>query len=137
MSAAFQFDLVSPEAVLMSQSVTEVVIPGSQGDFGVLADHAPLLSSIRPGVVRVTQKNGENHLIFIAGGFADVNDNLCTVLAEEAVNLDEIKPAELKTMIEELETEYKNNIGMEEEHYIRRQIEVLVAKLDAVEAYKL
>ena len=137
MSASFQFDLVSPESVLMSQPVKQVVIPGAQGDFGVLADHAPLLSSIRPGVVRVTYENDETHMVFVGGGFADVKDNLCTILAEEAVTLDEIEPTALKEKISELEAEYEKNIGLEEEHYIRRQLEILLAKLDAVNIYKI
>jgi|AntRauTorckE6833_2_1112554.scaffolds.fasta_scaffold54113_2 F-type H+-transporting ATPase subunit epsilon len=136
MSAAFQFDLVSPESILMSHPVTQVVIPGSKGDFGVLADHAPLLSSIRSGVIRVTYENGEKHMVFVSGGFADVNGSLCTVLAEEAVNLDDLDAEELKAVIGELEANHKENIGMEEEHYIRRQLEIMLAKLDAVKTYK-
>ena len=136
MSAAFQFDLVSPESILMSHPVTQVVIPGSKGDFGVLADHAPLLSSIRSGVIRVTYENGEKHMVFVSGGFADVNGSLCTVLAEEAVNLDDLDAEELKAVIGELEANHKENIGMEEEHYIRRKLEIMLAKLDAVKTYK-
>jgi F-type H+-transporting ATPase subunit epsilon len=94
------------------------------------------MSSLRSGVIRVTYENGEKHMVFVSGGFADVNGSLCTVLAEEAVNLDDLDAEELKAVIGELEANHKENIGMEEEHYIRRQLEIMLAKLDAVKTYK-
>lgn len=134
----FRFDLVSPEAIVMSEDVKQVVIPGSVGEFGVLAHHAPLLSSIQPGVVRATEPNGNEVLYFVTGGVADINDNLCTVLAEEAANLDDLDDVEeLKKAVEELRLQQQNHIGMEEEHYIQRQLDIAIAKLDAVETFVL
>lgn len=134
----FKFDLVSPEAVLMSEDVKQVVIPGAVGEFGVLADHAPLLSSLQPGVVRTTGEDGHEHMIFVTGGVADIKDNLCTVLAEEAANLDDLDDvAELEKAVEELRMQQNNHIGMEEEHYIQRQLEIMLAKLDAIKTYKV
>lgn len=134
----FKFDLVSPEAVLMSEDVKQVVIPGAVGEFGVLADHAPLLSSLQPGVVHTTGEDGHEHMIFVTGGVADIKDNLCTVLAEEAANLDDLDDvAELEKAVEELRMQQNNHIGMEEEHYIQRQLEIMLAKLDAIKTYKV
>jgi F-type H+-transporting ATPase subunit epsilon len=135
MSAPFQFDLVSPEAILVSKPVVSVVIPGTMGDFGVLADHAPLLSSVRPGVVRVSYEDGSNDNIYVAGGFADVKDNLCTILAEQAVDVSDLNKEELANLIQDLEAQCKNCEGLEEEHYIRKQLEQAVAKLDACHVY--
>src|ERR1700744_4263440 len=86
----FKFELVSPERILASEEVGMVVVPGGDGDFGVLAEHAPLVSTIRPGVVAVYMPSGEVKKIFVSGGFADVTGTLCSVLAEEAVNVNEI-----------------------------------------------
>ncbi len=98
----FQFDLVSPDALIASEEVSMVVIPGDAGDFGVLADHAPLLSSIRPGVVTVTSENGDTRKIFVSGGFADVSDNLCTVLAQDATDVAELDADALTQKIADL-----------------------------------
>src|SRR6516225_6486620 len=94
-NTTFQFELVSPEKILVSEEAKMVVVPGEDGDFGVLASHAPLLSAIRPGVVRVTSASGEEKKFFVAGGFADVTPSLLSVLAEEAVNVAEIDKGRL------------------------------------------
>ncbi len=99
----FQFELVSPEKILVSEQVSMVVVPGESGDFGVLAEHAPLLSSIRPGVVTVTSPEGMTTLIFVSGGFADVNGNICSVLAEEAVNVNDLDKPSLESTLKNLE----------------------------------
>jgi F-type H+-transporting ATPase subunit epsilon len=85
-----QFELVSPERLLISKAVDMVVVPGSEGDFGVLPDHAPLISSVRPGVIAVFEGNQVTDRIFVAGGFAEVTGERCTVLAEQAVPLAEL-----------------------------------------------
>jgi F-type H+-transporting ATPase subunit epsilon len=102
-NATFQFELVSPEKILVSEEVKMVVVPGEEGDFGVLAQHAPLLSSIRPGVVSVTTLTGEVRRIFVAGGFADVSPSLLSVLAEEAVNVSDLDKGALEQSLKNLE----------------------------------
>lgn len=88
MAGKFHFELVSPEQKLMSEDVHMVTIPGEEGDFGVLAGHAPLLSSIRPGVIVINRESNDNpKRYFVAGGFADVTATQCTVLAENATDL--------------------------------------------------
>jgi F-type H+-transporting ATPase subunit epsilon len=101
-----QFELVSPERLLISKAVDMVVVPGSEGDFGVLPDHAPLISSVRPGVIAVFEGNQVTDRIFVAGGFVEVTGERCTVLAEQAMplaELDRVKiEAELKDARDDL-----------------------------------
>jgi F-type H+-transporting ATPase subunit epsilon len=91
MADPFHFELVSPERLLMSAEVEQVVIPGSEGYFTVLKGHAPFMSTMRPGVVDVT-RNSETEHIFVRGGFADVNANGLTVLAEQATPMADVDP---------------------------------------------
>jgi F-type H+-transporting ATPase subunit epsilon len=101
-----QFELVSPERLLISKAVDMVVVPGTEGDFGVLPDHAPLISSVRPGVIAVFEGGQVTDRIFVAGGFAEVTGERCTVLAEQAMplaELDRVKiEAELKDARDDL-----------------------------------
>lgn len=86
-----QFDLVSPERLLVSDVYDMVVAPGEEGDFGVLPGHSPLISSLRPGVIDIYQNGVITDRIFVAGGFAEVTPERLTVLAEEALPLHEVK----------------------------------------------
>jgi F-type H+-transporting ATPase subunit epsilon len=81
----FQFDLVAPERLLMSENVEQVVVPGADGYFTVLKGHSPFMSTLKPGVVDVTRAGGEVMRIFVRAGFADVNPAGLTILAEEAI----------------------------------------------------
>ena len=91
MAEALQFELVAPERLLMSAEVEQVVVPGSEGYFTVLKGHAPFMSTLRPGVVDVTPAGGgAAERIFVRGGFADVNAEGLTILAEQAIPLAEI-----------------------------------------------
>ena len=78
----FTFDLVSPEKLLLSEDVEMVVVPGAEGDFGVLIGHAPLISALRPGVIDTYIGTKVDKRIFVAGGFAEVTGKRCTILAE-------------------------------------------------------
>ena len=108
MSEKVTFELVSPERLLLSQSVEMVVVPGEEGDFGVLAGHAPLLSTVRSGVIDVYESEIISDRIFIAGGFAEVAADCCTVLAEEAVNLSEVDKSSVEKRISENEQSIQN-----------------------------
>lgn len=91
MAEPFQFELVAPERLLMSGEVDQVVVPGAEGYFTVLKGHAPLMSTLRPGVVDVTPAGGgTDERIFVRGGFADVNVDGLTILAEQAIPLAEV-----------------------------------------------
>jgi F-type H+-transporting ATPase subunit epsilon len=101
----FQFELVSPERILASEEASMVVVPGGDGDFGVLAEHMPIVSTIRPGVVAVYAPSGEVKKIFVTGGFADMNGKLCSVLAEEAVNVNDIDRGKTEQSLKDLRDE--------------------------------
>jgi F-type H+-transporting ATPase subunit epsilon len=87
MAEKIHFDLVSPERMLLSEDVDMVTIPGAEGYFGVLAGHAPVISSLRPGVIEVTGGTTPNLRLFVRGGFAEVDAKKVIVLAEEAIPL--------------------------------------------------
>ena len=127
-----QFELVSPERIIASEEAAMVVVPGGDGDFGVLADHTPLVSTIRPGVVSVYTPAGDVTKIFVSGGFADVDGKLCSVLAEEAVNVNEIDRAAVEQKIKDLATELAE-AGSDEvkKATLVRNIEITEAKLKA------
>ena len=94
MADPFQFELVSPERLLLSGPVDQVVVPGSEGYFTVLKGHAPFMSTLRPGVVEVARGEGDMR-IFVRGGFADVSTEGLTILAEQAIPLEEVDAAKL------------------------------------------
>ena len=92
--AAFHFELVSPERLIFSGEVEQVVVPGSEGGFTVLRHHAPMMSTIRPGVIEVTSATGPSKL-FVRGGFADVSEKGLTILAEQAIPVSELDGAKI------------------------------------------
>jgi F-type H+-transporting ATPase subunit epsilon len=92
------FDLVSPERLLLSKRVDMVTIPGTEGYMGVIAGHAPLVSTLRAGMIDM-QDEGVDTRFFIRGGFAEINATKVTVLAEEAIPFDELDIAKLDQRI--------------------------------------
>ncbi len=95
MAETLEFELVSPERLLVSEAVEMVVVPGVEGDFGALPRHAPMISTIRPGVIDIHNGGKVTQRIFVAGGFAEVNELRCTVLAEEAVPVEQLDKAKV------------------------------------------
>ncbi len=129
----FDFELVSPERRLMSEKAWQVTIPGQEGDFGVLANHSPLVSFIRPGVVEIFSKEGEKPArIFIAGGFADVTPTNCTVLAEEATMVDDLDQSEVEKEISSLESNLTKTTDEIEVSRFSKQLALAQAKLTAI-----
>jgi F-type H+-transporting ATPase subunit epsilon len=100
--ANFHFDLVSPEKLLFSGEVEQVDVPGAEGDFGVLAGHAPMVATLRPGILTVHGASGEQKIV-VLGGFAEVSAQGLTVLAEGAEAAEEIDRGLIATRIAELE----------------------------------
>ena len=90
--AKVNFRLVMPERELLATEADMVVVPGSEGDFGVLHGHAPLISTVRPGVLEVLQGNKVEQRFIVVGGFAEVTPERCTVLADEAVPFEQVTP---------------------------------------------
>lgn len=95
MADAFNFELVSPEKLLLSEQVTQVVVPGEGGYFTVMANHAPTMSTLQPGVAEVKTAAGAHDRYVIFGGFIDVTPTSCTLLAEAAVAVNEIDKDDL------------------------------------------
>ena len=93
--AKVSFRLVMPERELIATEADMVVVPGSEGDFGVLPGHAPLISTVRPGVLEVYQGSKVQQRFLVAGGFAEVTPERCTVLADEAVPFEQVTAAQL------------------------------------------
>jgi F-type H+-transporting ATPase subunit epsilon len=103
MAEKVEFELVSPERLLVSEPVEMVVVPGSEGDFGALPHHAPMLTAVRPGVIDVYQNGMVMDRIFVAGGFAEVTETRVTVLAEEAIKVDDLDPTTVAARIKSAE----------------------------------
>ena len=100
MAEAFQFELVSPERLLVSEQVESVVIPGAEGEMTVLANHAPVMTTVKPGVVTVTSAGGATERYCVFGGFADILPSGCTLLAESAVAVGAIDREDLARRIQ-------------------------------------
>lgn len=107
MAEKLSFALVSPERELFHGLVDQVVVPGSEGEFGVLPLHAPLMSTIKPGALRILDGGGERR-IFVNGGFADVTPEGLTVLAEDAVDLADVDAAKLDRDIRDAEEDVRD-----------------------------
>ena len=119
--ATFHFDLVSPEKLAFSGEVDQVDIPGFEGDFGVLAGHAPVVAALRPGILTVTT-GGSKQKIIVLGGMAEVSEKGLTVLADVATSLDEVDHAQFAETIADMEAKLSEKEGGE--------LDLAVARLD-------
>ena len=141
-----QFELVSPERLILSTEVEMVVVPGTEGNFGVLAGHAPLISTIRPGMIEIYETRPTvSERIFVVSGIAEVTPERCTVLADEAMSPDSLDratiEAELQTVegnLPSLRDDLGRAAGPERERLaaelrqLERQVSVARAKLQAL-----
>ena len=116
MAETVQFDLVSPERLLVSVAAREVLIPGAEGDLTALPDHAPLITTLRPGIVRVSGPDGDKEYV-VTGGFAEINGQSISVRAERALPREDMTQDHFKSMVNEA-TERLNRVKEEnaEEH---------------------
>jgi F-type H+-transporting ATPase subunit epsilon len=117
--ATFHFDLVSPEKMAFSGEVDQVDIPGAEGDFGVLAGHAPVVASIRPGILTVIT-GGSKQKIIVLGGLAEMSDKGLTVLADVATSIEELDRARFAETISEMEAKLAEKDGSELDKAIER-----------------
>ena len=108
MADKVEFELVSPTRLLISESVDMVVVPGTEGNFGVLPGHAPFISAVRADVIEVHEGRAVRERIFVAGGFAEATPARCTVLAEEAVPVAELDRAAVDADIRRLEEDVRD-----------------------------
>ncbi len=122
------FELASPEALLVSTEVDMVVVPGSEGDFGVLPGHAPFISTVRPGVIDVYQGERVDQRLFVAGGFAEVSGQRCTVLSGEASPLEDIDRAAVEARLKAAEEELRDADAEDERARAEADAEVAVCE---------
>ena len=113
MADSFNFELVSPERLLVSSKVTEVAIPATEGEMTVMANHAPFMTTIRPGVVSVKDASGKVEKFVVLGGFADIVPNGCTILAETAYTVSDFSKDVLAKRIELAEADLEGAQGDE------------------------
>ncbi|TRC92775.1 F0F1 ATP synthase subunit epsilon [Mesorhizobium sp. WSM4303] len=130
MAEAFQFELVSPERLLVSEQVEAVVIPGAEGEMTVLAHHAPVMTTIKPGVVTVKTAGGKEERYVVFGGFADILPSGCTLLAESAVAVGDIDRADLARRIQDA----KEDAADAKDDQSRSKAEQFLAQLSTLES---
>src|SRR5437660_964553 len=117
--ATFHFDLVSPEKLAFSGEVDQVDVPGVEGDFGVLAGHAPVVAAIRPGILTITA-GGAHEKVIVLGGLAEMSDRGLTLLADVATSMQDLDRAQFAATISEMEEKLAEKEGSELDHAIER-----------------
>jgi F-type H+-transporting ATPase subunit epsilon len=125
------FQLVAPERLLVAAEVDMVVVPGAEGDFGVLPLHSPFMSVLRPGVIETYEGNQVSGRIFVGGGFAEVNERGCTVLAEEAMPVEEIDVEQARTRLSEAQEDLRELADEPARARLERAIRVAEAQIQA------
>lgn len=136
MAEKVAFELVSPERVLASEEADMVVVPGAEGDFGVLPDHAPLVSLLRPGVIGIFEGDRLERSVFVEGGFAEVNPQGLIVLAEAAEAVEDLQREEAQERLRNAQEDLDDlaEPSDSERHWHERQITIARARLEALEA---
>lgn len=129
MAEAFKFELVSPERLLVSEDVVSVVIPSTEGEITVMANHAPVMTTVKPGVVTVTTAAGKTDRYVVFGGFADILPEGCTLLAESATHADKIRREEITRRVEET----RKGLSEATEHHDRTRLEEYLGQLTTLE----
>lgn len=127
------FELVSPERLLLSKDVEMVIVPGAEGNLGILARHAPMLSTLRPGIIEVFEKRTDvSERIFVAGGFVEVTPVRCTVLAEHAVPLEQLDDSLVEQEIRDLQEDLEDAKSAVERLTTEKALTVARAKRSAL-----
>ena len=125
MAEKVAFELVSPDRLLMSVEADSVAMPGMEGDFGVLPGHAPFISALRAGIITVEGSNESVGQVYIDGGFAEVVADRLTVLAEEAVPVDDMDRANIEQRIQEANDELAEAKDGEERRLAESKVSIL------------
>ena len=129
------FELVSPERLIMSKDVSMVVVPGSEGLFGVLPRHTSMLSALAPGVLDIYEEEIITERLFVVNGFAEVTADRCTVLAEDVIPIEELNPDEVEEKIEKMRADARN-ASDSDENRLNNLISQKEAVLQAMRAAK-
>lgn len=132
MAETFQFELVAPEEIILSEAAEMVVVPGGDGDYGVLPRHAPMITTVRTGVLAVYEARKVRERIFVAGGFAEVTPQRLTVLVEEALRLEGVKRADVEQVLKDAQDDLLDARDDSEKAQIQRRIDIEQAKLQAL-----
>ena len=135
MANTVEFEVVIPENLVFSSNVELVVVPGAEGDFGVLPGHAPFISSLRTGVISIYENDSVNERIFVTGGFSEVTSERCTVLADEAIELSKVQRSDLILRVEEAKkvVNEASEDQLENTKSLLKQSEELLAVFDHIE----
>jgi len=129
-----EFELVSPEQLLLSEPVEMVVVPGTEGDFGVLPGHAPMISAVRTGVISIWRDGTVDRRIFVAGGFAEVTPERCTVLADEAVALETADRGAAQERVSDAEDDLAHADTDPERESAQAALEIATSLLSAIDS---
>ncbi|MEC9342450.1 MAG: F0F1 ATP synthase subunit epsilon [Pseudomonadota bacterium] len=130
MPESFKFELVSPERLLVSDEVESVVIPGIDGEMTVMAKHAPVLSTLKPGVVTTAKPGGERERYVVFGGFADIAPDSCTLLAESATPVADLDPADIAERLRNA----RDDVADARDEAARTKAEMLVSNLEVLDS---
>ncbi len=136
-SSTFLLDFVAPERVLIAGEATMVTVPGIHGDIGILSGHAPLVSQLRPGVVRVRQDdqtNGAEEKFFITGGVVEMGEQHCIILAEVGQPVSEINLADAKSAFDEAKLAFEHAPDAVKKNEVMSALNIAQARLTAAEA---
>lgn len=129
MAESFKFELVSPERLLVSEDVESVIVPGAEGEMTVMAKHAPVMTTVKPGVVTVKTAAGKSDRYVVFGGFADILPESCTLLAESATRVDEIDREELARRIQDA----REDVSDAKDEAAKTKAEAYLAQLTTLE----
>ena len=133
MAEAFKFELVSPARLVLSEEASQVVVPGLDGDFTMLKGHSPFMTTVRPGVVEVTSASGKTSKIFVRGGFADASPAGRTILAEQAIPVEELKADVIAKEIKDAEEDVADAKTAEAKRVAQEKLDQLKAVLGAAQ----
>jgi F-type H+-transporting ATPase subunit epsilon len=135
MAEGLKIEIVSPERLVLSETAQSVTVPGTEGYFTVMSDHAPFMTTLRPGFITVTKNAGSADIYFVRGGFADVSPAGLTILAEQSVPFSEFDHADLQTQIQAAQEELTRAESPEDKSYAQDVVSGLLNL--AVEAQQI
>ncbi|MBN2752734.1 MAG: ATP synthase F1 subunit epsilon [Rhodospirillaceae bacterium] len=128
MAATTRFELVSPERLFFSQPAEMVVVPGAEGDFGAQPGHMPKLATVRPGVIVIFEDGKPKERIFVAGGFAEITQDTCTVLAEEAELVSDLSMKVVEARFDAANLAYQASLDGDDETMLKAESELRIAQ---------
>jgi F-type H+-transporting ATPase subunit epsilon len=137
MADTFEFEIVTPAAATLTQQAELVIIPGAAGDFGVMPGHAPMLSTLRPGVIEIRDRGLKIlQQVFVEGGFAEITPERCTVLAEEALPVERISADDAEERLKRAHDALMVSETLGVRTVAERDVRAAEAMVAAVEAYE-